>query len=213
MCGRFSLFPHEDISVRYGLTSAVDIEPRYNISPSQDSVVITEDEEGRKPSFMKWGMVLGERSLINIRCESLLNKPHLMDMARGNRCIIPVNSFYEWRTSKVGRVPYMFYMEGLKLFSLAGLWRKNPVGPGYEFTVLTTRSEGEVARIHNRMPIVLTLEQEDEWLSGDAGSWMSIVSDVREAPLKRHQISPDINDPANEGRRLIEPVSRIENWS
>ena len=53
----------------YGATAMPEIEPRYNIAPTTDIVVIRDGEAGRTGSMMRWGYPWWFNRL---------GKPHLM---------------------------------------------------------------------------------------------------------------------------------------
>jgi len=213
MCGRFSLFPYEDLPTRYDATMDFDIEPRYNIAPSQDSPVVFNGDNGRQIAMMSWGILSGERNVINIRQETLEQKKSFQDLMSGRRCLIPVTAFYEWKSTKVGKVPYLFYQRQMVTFSLAGLWNRNAIGSQNEFAVLTTKAQGEVSRVHNRMPLIIPIESEALWLDGSENKALNFLRTLPRTELRSHQVSPIVNDPKNEGQKLIEPISRIENWA
>ena len=212
MCGRFSLFPYEDLPLRYNASMAFSIQPRYNIAPSQESPVVWNDENGRYLSMMSWGILAGERNIINIRQETIEQKKLFYDLLNNNRCLIPVSSFYEWKSTKVGKIPYLFYLGNMATFSLAGLWMHNDVSSQNEFAVLTTKAEGEVSRVHNRMPVIIPQTSEAKWLQGSGDGVSNFIKSLSKTELKMHQVSPNVNDPKNENSKLIEPISQIENW-
>lgn len=87
---------------------------------------------------------------------------------KGQRCLIPVTSFYEWRHEGKKRIPYRIGVKGGDVFCLGGLWES---GDGVDtYTVLTTRANPLMARIHNskqRMPVIIPEAQWEAWLSPD----------------------------------------------
>jgi putative SOS response-associated peptidase YedK len=63
----------------------------------------------------------------------------------------------------------LFTFKNNELFCFAGLWRefKNKEGVVIsEFVIITTEPNSLIASTHDRMPTVLQLGQENEWLSG-----------------------------------------------
>ena len=80
MCGRFSLdADYRQIKSQFKLDELADIEPHYNIAPSEDILAVTIDEEGKRVGrFLHWGLIpfwakdkkIGNR-MINARAEGI----------------------------------------------------------------------------------------------------------------------------------------------
>lgn len=87
-----------------------------------------------------------------------------------NRCLIPVEAFYEWKHVGKEKIPHRIWVPGREVFNLAGLWSewRSPEGEKVlTYTVLTTQANTLMAEIHNskkRMPVVLLPEEEELWL-------------------------------------------------
>jgi putative SOS response-associated peptidase YedK len=84
MCGRFTQRSSEQaIRSAFGLASLPLFEPRYNVAPTQDVLIVREvpGEEGREAVFVRWGLIprwapdekIGNR-LINARSETVFEK-------------------------------------------------------------------------------------------------------------------------------------------
>ena len=83
------------------------------------------------------------------------------------RCIIPADGFYEWRKEGRRKIPLWVHLKTKEPFSLAGLWDiwRKPDGKKVEsFTIITTEPNDLIQPIHNRMPVILRREDEEEWL-------------------------------------------------
>ena len=88
--------------------------------------------------------------------------------AQGQRCLVPVTGFFEWRHEGKVKVPYRIGIKGGDVFCLGGLWEEHDGVDTY--TVLTTRANPLMAYIHNskqRMPVIVPEGQWDAWLSPD----------------------------------------------
>lgn len=84
----------------------------------------------------------------------------------GQRCLIPVTSFFEWRHEGKAKIPYRIGVKGGDLFCLGGLWEAHDDADTY--TVLTTRANPLLAHIHNskqRMPVIIAERHWEAWLS------------------------------------------------
>jgi putative SOS response-associated peptidase YedK len=88
-----------------------------------------------------------------------------------HRCLIVADGFYEWLKSedpKQPRQPFRFTVDGGEPFAFAGIctrkeWEDDWL---YSCTIITTQPNELVARVHDRMPVILpTPEAEQAWLS------------------------------------------------
>ncbi len=73
------------------------------------------------------------------------------------------DGFYEWS----GQQPHCFHRPDHALVILAGMWKMQELKDGgiaQSFVVLTTRANGLMAPIHDRMPVVLEESRFDELL-------------------------------------------------
>ncbi len=104
MCGRFAQrTPAKRLAREFQVEEMPDIEPRYNIAPTQDILSIQRTDEGREAVMLKWGLVpswakdvsIGAK-LINARGETVTEKPSFRKAFKKRRCIIPADGFYEW---------------------------------------------------------------------------------------------------------------------
>jgi DNA-binding MarR family transcriptional regulator len=91
-----------------------------------------------------------------------------MPFARGQRCIVPVDAFYEWKKIGTGKQPYAIVCaDGLPL-AMAGLrerWKDRETGDTVQtFTIITTVPNELCGALHDRMPVVLPCEKWATWL-------------------------------------------------
>lgn len=122
-------------------------------------------------------MVLRTQTL-NCISEEMYDKPSFRDAIKnGQRCLIPVSGFYEWRwldEQGTVKIPYYVTFRDQKIRSMAGLysrWKHKDTGEYYySYTVLTTRANTILEYVHNnkkRMPVFITSEDEKAWLNRD----------------------------------------------
>lgn len=165
MCGRYALYSSAaDLVEVFAIVGELQVAPRYNVAPTQEMLVLT---EGRRAARMKWGLVPSwskdGKGWINARAEGLFEKPAFRQPARRRRCLVPADGFFEWK--KVGRekVPMFIRAADHRPFAMAGLWEPAREGPP-TFAVVTTDACPAVARIHDRMPVLLDAAGADRWL-------------------------------------------------
>ena len=61
-------------------------------------------------------------STINARAEEIDTKPAFREAFRQRRCLVPLDSFYEWKKTATGKQPYAIGLKGGGLMGMAGLW-------------------------------------------------------------------------------------------
>jgi putative SOS response-associated peptidase YedK len=130
---------------------------------------------------MRWGLVpswsqdraIGQR-MINARAETLLERPSFKQLVSTRRCLVPADGFFEWRREGNRKVPMWFYLKSRKPFAFPGLWDcwldRDTGSELYTFTIITTRANGLVRRIHDRMPVIYDPAMDRQWLDGPFGS-------------------------------------------
>jgi putative SOS response-associated peptidase YedK len=177
MCGRFVLMTvGRDLAQHFGLKEEIELEPRYNIAPTQVVAIVRNEESGgrRELRLVKWGLIpfwakdtkIASR-LINARAESVAEKPAFRAAFKNRPCLVPADGFYEWKKTKGKKQPYFFGLADGKPLAFAGLWErwKAPEGDIIEScTILTTDANELLQPIHDRMPVILKPEDYDLWL-------------------------------------------------
>jgi putative SOS response-associated peptidase YedK len=215
MCGRFTQAyswreVHEALSL---IGPALNLEPRYNVAPSQDAAVVRLDDEGRRLAMLHWGLIpfwakdekIGYRT-INARCEGIESKPAFREAFRHRRCLIPADGFYEWTGPKGDRQPYRITMKGGGLFAFAGLWERWEKGaePVESFTIITCPAEELIDGLHDRMPVIVPPNNYDAWLAGSAGT--ELLKPYPADEMKAYPVSRAVGNTRHDDASLIEPV-------
>ncbi len=170
MCGRISFAPSEK-KIRQlfpQLNKQDQLNISYNIAPSQHTYIIKDIQEpvldyclwGLIPSWAKDSKKNGLN--FNARIEGILSKPTFRVPFRKQRCLVPVDSFYEWRQVDKDKFPYRFYPKQGEIMYLAGIWDewKSPNGyPVQSFSIITVPANKFISKLHDRMPYILEDEQ------------------------------------------------------
>src|SRR5262249_38878205 len=149
----------------------------WNIAPTQDMLTtILDPVTGRRtPVLMRWGLIPGWAkdvkigvSTFNARADTVAVKPAFRAAWRaGRRCLVVTDGFYEWDKLAGGRQPYAIARAVDQLTVMAGLWEEwtSPAGERIKScTVITTEPNELIARLHDRMPVVLAEEDWPAWL-------------------------------------------------
>ncbi|WML33452.1 SOS response-associated peptidase [Clostridium sp. OS1-26] len=170
MCGRFYIENDiEDIMVRYGIKNTKNITySKGEIFPGTNIPIIFNNEE-RKLDFFRWGYQIRglNKEIINARIETVAEKQNFRKAFLNNRCIIPANAFFEWHNREKGKDKYKISLKDIKLFSMAGIYDnfidKNN-NPYFGVVILTRAANEHMSKVHNRMPVFIKKEEEEEWL-------------------------------------------------
>ena len=186
----------------------------------------------RRVRLMRWGLVppwtkagpdgapaAGGPLLINARADKITTSPAYRSAAERHRCLVPMDGFYEWRAQagesaggNARKTPFYIHGDGAMLFA-AGLWSVwrggNRSGPPLcSVTIVTTAAVGELAGIHDRMPLLLPENHWDSWLDPDAPVDTTLLArppDV--AGLALREVSTLVNSVRNNSPELIATVS------
>jgi len=215
MCGRFTLAVDPgDLQAAFpGIElPAVGIAPRYNISPSQPVLAITQSNK-KYLDFFTWGLIpawakdpsIGAR-MINARSETLAEKPSFKNAFRRRRCLIPASGFYEWRSDPITKMkePIYIYLKNEPLFAFAGLWETWQSSDGSEIrscTIITTQANAFIKPIHDRMPVIIPPSNYYKWLTTsetNIDSLSDLFLPYSANEFNCHQVSRLVNNPLNE---------------
>ncbi|HKI58426.1 MAG TPA: SOS response-associated peptidase [Trueperaceae bacterium] len=217
MCGRYTLYHHEeDLDALFGVAGLAPAE-RFNIAPSQAVPIVTQRSDGvREALTARWGLVphwvkdlaTFKANLFNARSEGAAEKPSFRDAMRRARCLLPASGFYEWASAEGGKRPYYISRVDGQPLALAGLWsvwRKGEV-PVLSCTILTTAPNAVVRPLHDRMPVILDEAEFERWLDPDVDD-PAAVEDLLDAyeddALQAYPVSRAVGNPAFDGPQLI----------
>ena len=173
MCGRYVLFSDPELAEIREIIEEVqrkheDIKTG-EIFPTNKAPVLLQENGKLMPEAVKWGFpnFHNKGVVINARAETAPEKPMFRKSLEGKRCIIPSTGFYEWSHSGP-KTKYQFNLPGEGTLYMAGLW--NDFNGERRFTILTTAANHSIADIHNRMPVVLTCPEMDQWIGSYQGA-------------------------------------------
>jgi len=224
MCGRFAFYsPHEAIVRLFGVAAAPEIEPRWNIAPTQFIATVREAGGPREVAMLYWGLVpswakekaIGAR-MINARSETLTEKPSFRNAFRRRRCLILADGYYEWQRSAAVKQPYFIALDDGEPFGMAGLWERwrDPVTgePLESCCIVTTSPSPTVAHVHDRMPVIVPPDAYAEWLDpkNEATERLARLFEPCPRPdLRARPVSRRVNDARNQGHDLIEEMPAV----
>ncbi len=170
MCGRYALDADIDLLIeRYkAIIAEKEITTKSEIFPTDFQPIITESD-GRNIELAKWGFMphYAKRPLINARGETVHEKPTFRKSFLKGRCLVSATAFFEWEEKDNKKIKRKISVEDVTIFSMAGLYEDFISKEGNRFrayTILTTDANTQMALIHDRMPVILSPEDEDKWL-------------------------------------------------
>jgi|SRR3989338_546788 len=219
MCGRYSLEFDEGFYTRYRVANKLPVKPNYNTAPGQLMPIIVAHSPNTM-EFMIWGLIPfweekkeKPHGLINVRDDSILNKPWAHKYIETQRCLVPSTGYYEWKRTKEGKVPFYFHLKKSKYFSFAGMFSvyKHPKN-GEEikcYTIITTSPNELMQSVHNRMPVILKEEDEQKWLNPDLIEIEKIKEFINPYPAKemeKYIVSTRVNSPSNNSPDIIKAL-------
>ncbi|MDX2202345.1 MAG: SOS response-associated peptidase [Hyphomicrobiaceae bacterium] len=200
----------------------VPFTPRYNGAPGQLHWVIRQNPEtgARSIDTLFWGLIPrwvkeagGGRKPINAKSETIAELPSFRDAYKRRRCIVPVDSFFEWKPIAGSRAkqPFAIGMRTGHPFALAGIW-ENWKRPGSEewmrsFCVITTEANAVLADVHDRMPVILSPEAYDRWLSPVEPDPRDLLRPYPAEAMTKWAISSRVGKPAEDDAGILEPIA------
>lgn len=185
MCGRYALHANPDvIALQFGLQSVPELAASYNIAPAAEILVVRDKRAARA----RWGL---RGKFVNLRAETVASK-----FRSSGRCLVPASGFYEWKSEDRRKQPFYFRPANEPLLALAGVWERDTC------SLITTEPDAVVAKVHDRMPLLVPAESYEGWLAGDD----TLLHERPKVDLRAHPVGLAVNQAANDSPRLIEPV-------
>ncbi len=182
---------------------------------------------------------------INARVEGLRTSRLYKPLIDSKRCIVIVDGYYEWTQDTTPHQPYLIRYDdsvsettysksvtpaantaerkecilpsGVSPLFLAGLYDYNDSKREYMCTILTSDSYGPPAFIHSRMPMLLSPESSDVWLSDkpfdDVASVLVNDNRAMADKLMCTKVSPLVNTISNKSIEVTYPESEAKKRS
>ncbi|RFZ85168.1 SOS response-associated peptidase [Mucilaginibacter terrenus] len=214
MCARFVLAAAEKVILAaYAAEMEAEYKQNWNIAVTNESFVITADKPHAIQSMhfgiIPWTSQTGklEKQTFNSKTRNLLTSKIWRPLfEQHKRCLVLSTGFYEWKkipneTSREDREPYLFTLKDRPLYAYAGLWSQwrdpETKEPYRTFSIVTTESNDLVGEVHDkhRMPVILSKENEDLWLSKDISpsALLNICVPFPDELMNRVRVSKRIN--------------------
>ncbi len=214
MCGRFTLAtPPEILAALFGVDAADWNDPRYNIAPQTRVVTVRREHGHRTAPSLLWGVVNPRdgRPLINARSETAATSPLFGRAFAASRVLVPADGFFEWTKEAGRRQAHYFQQPRGAPFAFAGLAVAPPAAhPSQEpaAAILTANASPSVARIHDRMPLIVAQGDFETWLDprSKAKTLLEVMSASARTEWTSRRVGPFVNNVRNDGPENIRPA-------
>ncbi|MCU1578731.1 MAG: putative response-associated peptidase [Rhodoglobus sp.] len=240
MCGRFVVAgAASDLVTLFDVDLPADDlpAPSWNIAPT-DRVPIVIDtipkgsdpdsEPVRRLEAARWGLVppwakdaSGGVKAFNARIESVGQNAQFKNALKKRRAIVPATGYYEWKTVDGVKTPQFIHLPDDELLVFAGLyeWWRNPAAADdspdkwlLSTSILTRDATGELAGIHDRMPVLLDPSLVDEWLDPGAEGSEELLEEVSAGGaelannVEFYEVDRAVGNVKNNSPELMRPV-------
>ncbi len=202
MCGLYSFRRSpEETRTLFNYLEEPDFPPRQYVAPGGPIAIVRADKGERHFALVRWGLVPSwvkeikpGKPLINARAESVLAKPTFRNAMKRRRCLIPADGFYEWTGDVPGKKqPWFIHRPDDALFAFAGLWEYWMGADGSELetaAIITGEPNQTIAKIHNRMPVVIEPQDYGRWLDVENVEALAASSLLKPAPEDYFIVEP-----------------------
>jgi putative SOS response-associated peptidase YedK len=219
MCGRYSLICIDDLGNRFRVHNPmIGARSKFNVAPASEMPVIVR-KENDEIALMRWGLVprwakepgRAPRP-INARAEGIWEKPMFAPLVKSRRCLVPASGFFEWKKEGKRNVPFYFHLPDEPLFAFAGMydtWNGPDSTPLLTYTIITCEPNALVAGVHDRMPVILTRENEERWLAPaplPRDEISRILVPYPAPAMEKVVVSDRVNNPEADDEGLIRPL-------
>ncbi|CAN5489602.1 SOS response-associated peptidase [soil metagenome] len=227
MCGRFvSTSSAADLADHFGAVppEGPGPEPRYNVAPTDDVLVVRGVEGARRVEAFHWGLVpwwaedpkVGSR-MINARAETLATKGAFKAAFAERRVLVPADGFYDWAALEgtKRKQAYFVHRPDAEPYAFAGLWEqwrgRDRDGSDHlrSTTIVTTAANGVMSAIHDRMPVVLPRSSWDEWLDpahDDLAALGRLLVPAPDDLTVLRPVGPEVGNVRNDSPALVDEV-------
>ena len=224
MCGRFTLHSRLNLLLQqFAIEAGPELNPRYNIAPTQQVSVVRNTNATRELVPLRWGLVpfwakdskIGNR-MINARAETVASNPSFRNAFQSRRCLVPADGYFEWQRPGNHKQPFYIRMEDGRPFAMAGLWERwhaDQADSLETFAIITTESNSMTHDIHDRMPVILSPDAYEVWLDPEFTGKEALESFLRpyeSDEMVAEPVSTLVNSPRNDDAECIRAVADPE---
>lgn len=189
----------------FGVTVMENLRPRWNVAPSQQTVMVRQSGLHPEAMMARWGLppATSKHSfLINARMETVTQKPTFSHAFATSRCIIPASGWYEWSAPK--RPWHVQRRDGAPM-GFAGLWFDR--GGHIHFVVMTSAADGDLQNIHHRAPLVLARDEWQNWLGAGPDTALGLCRAAPASWFNWYRVDAAVGKVAADHPELVTPLT------
>jgi putative SOS response-associated peptidase YedK len=123
---------------------------------------------------------------------------------------VPADGWYEWvRRDGAAKQPYFMTRADGGVLAFAGLWSvwSGAGEPVLTCSVVTTAAVGDLALVHDRMPLVLPPRHWAGWLGDSAAELLAPPEPADLTGIELRPVGPAVGDVRNDGPGLVARVA------
>jgi putative SOS response-associated peptidase YedK len=192
ICARYTVFTEDEIIEMRAIIDEVSRKfgdgavKMGEIYPTNIAPILTLEDNRLAPVPAAWGFPKwkGPGVVFNARRESALEKPMFSKPLLTRRCVIPSTGFYEWTLEdnlepqlsllpsdnttkgKGTKAKLLFRRPDDQMLYMAGMI--NTFGGEDAFVILTTDANASMTPFHDRMPVILSAAEREDWIHSEA---------------------------------------------
>ena len=189
---------------RFGVTVLDNLQPRWNVAPSQRALVVTRTGLQPEADLVAWGLPPageGRSFLINARMDTAAQQPTYRDAFASRRCLVVASGWYEWSAPKR---PWHVQLADGGVMGMGGLLLRR--GNEDRFVIITSAANGELTAIHHRQPLVLPPDTWDRWLAGSQQDAAELCVAAPAASFNWYRVGPAVGRVAEDHPELVTPL-------
>jgi putative SOS response-associated peptidase YedK len=222
MISRYSLYTTANLLDRFSLASGLPkgVKPRYNVHPTMQAPVIINQNGQPVVQQMSWGLTpkgakdtnsVFRYKTYNVPSEKILAKHSWATAVQHSRCLVPANGFYQLAGQGNEKKAYYVQLKDTPLFAFAGIYSSwDDAGTMRStYSIITSDAPDPLRHIGERMPIVLSQNEEARWLDTsvtDANALFDMLRPIKSEQLLVTEVSADIHSLKIDTPNLITPL-------
>ena len=142
-----------------------------------------------------------------------LEKPAFKDLVRTRRCLIPADGFTSGARKVSARYRCGFISRAVSRLDWLAYGTCGASQTVKSFTIITTEPNELVRPIHNRIPVILRPEDEEQWLDASRTAFVKAKSLFKPYPeelMDADDVSTIVNSAKYDGPECVRPASNDE---
>ncbi|GGF98277.1 DUF159 family protein [Paenibacillus albidus] len=221
MCQRFSMAAElPEVQEHFQIERVMYFyKNRYNISPTQHTPVVLQQDGVRILDEFRWGFIpYWGKDAINADLRNVHQNSSYRKMVDKQRCIIPCNGFYYWKIEGKMSYPVRVVMKNHSMFGVAGLyeiWRDTRGEPLRTCSLVMTEANPLIGEFESRMPAILSPQDITQWLdekTSDLNAMDSILRPHSAEEMHAYAVTPLIDDDRHDTAECIREMDLKRAW-